>query len=186
MKKSKKLNLGCGIEIKKDYINLDWIKSKGVDIVYDLNKVPYPFKNNAFEKIYASHILEHLEGNWFEIIKELTRILEKEGVLIVKVPHFSSPGAFLENHKRFFRYRSFEPYNEQKTMKGLDQIKRYKLRTIYKKINFIKFPLIYNFFIEWLVNLSKSASLIYENTFLKSLFPANEIVFKLKKCQVSV
>jgi hypothetical protein len=44
----KKLHLGCGTNIKKDWINLDFVKLKGVEVVHDLNKFPYPFKDNTF------------------------------------------------------------------------------------------------------------------------------------------
>lgn len=177
----KKLNLGCGNDIKEDYVNIDYIKEKGVDVVHDLNKTPYPFKNEEFDEIYASHVLEHLEGDWFKIISELYRILKKNGKLIAKVPHFSSAVAFIENHRRFFRYRSFESFEEQKTIKGLDQKNKYKFKINFRKINFIKYPLIYNIPVEWIVNSGKSAALLYENTFLKSLFPADEIEFVLEK-----
>ena len=177
----KKLNFGCGRNILKGYINIDYVKGNGVDLVHNLNKTPYPFKDNTFDEIYASHILEHLDGDWFKIIKDLHRILKKDGILIVKVPHFSNAAAFIENHKRFFRYRSFESYEEQKIMTALDQKEGYKFKMIQREINFIKFPLIYNYPIELFVNSSKSAALVYENTFLRALFPANEIIFKLKK-----
>lgn len=38
-----KLNLGCGKDIKPDYINLDLRKVNGVDIMCSLNSFPYPF-----------------------------------------------------------------------------------------------------------------------------------------------
>lgn len=177
----KRLNLGCGEDIREGYINVDYIKSKGVDVVHDLNKVPYPFKSNNFDEIYASHVLEHLDGDWFAIIKELHRILKKGGILRVEVPHFTSAIAFIENHRRFFRYRSFESFEEQKTMRALDQIKGYRFEIVYRKIYFLKQPLIYNYLIEWFVNSSKSSALIYENTFLRSLFPAESLIFRLKK-----
>ena len=56
----KKLNFGCGTRIMKGYVNLDIVKHKGVDVVHDLNKFPYPFKNGEFDEIYARFILEHL------------------------------------------------------------------------------------------------------------------------------
>lgn len=177
----KKLNLGCGEEIKKGYINLDFIKGRGIDIVYDLNKTPYPFKNEEFDEIYASHVLEHLDGDWFSIIKELYRILKRGGRLIIKVPHFSSPIAFMENHRRFFRYRSFEPYDEQRKMMALDQKKVYRFKIASRKIVFTKFPFLHNYFVEWFVNLSKNSALLYENSFLRSLFPAEQIFFVLEK-----
>ncbi len=177
----KKLNLGCGTDIKKGYVNADFIKSEGVDIVCNLNETPYPFKSGEFDEIYASHVLEHLNGDWFKIISELYRILKEGGRLIVKVPHFTSAIAFIENHTRFFRYRSFESFEEQKTMKGLDQIKFYNFKIKYRKIRFNKMPLIFNYPIEWFVNMGDSAAIMYENTFLRSLFPAEELIFELEK-----
>lgn len=49
--KKKKLNLGCGKDIKKEYVNLDIRKFPGVDIIHDLNKFPYPFKDDSFDEI---------------------------------------------------------------------------------------------------------------------------------------
>ena len=176
-----KLNLGCGEDIRKGYVNLDYVKHLGVDKVHDLNKLPYPFKDNSFDEIYASHVLEHLDVEWFAFIKELNRLLKKGGRIIVKVPHFTAALAFIENHRRFFRYRSFESFDEQGTMKALDQKKFYNFKIEYRRIKFIKYPLFYNIIIEPLVNLSKSTALIYENTFLRALFPAEELVFVLRK-----
>ena len=58
----KKLNLGCGKKILKGYINLDCVKFPGVDKVHNLNKYPWPFKDNEFDEIYCDNILEHLDG----------------------------------------------------------------------------------------------------------------------------
>ena len=77
----KKLNLGCGKDIKpskEGWINLDNVKLKGVDIVYNINKFPYPFKNNEFDKILCSHILEHV-NDIIKTLKELSRITKKGG-----------------------------------------------------------------------------------------------------------
>ena len=84
----KKLHLGCG-EIKKDgYVNIDWKESTQPDILYNLNKFPYPFEDNAFEVVEAVHVLEHLDKP-FEVMRELHRISKPEGKLLIKVPHFS-------------------------------------------------------------------------------------------------
>lgn len=55
-----KLNLACGRDIRKGYINLDIAKLDGVDIVYDINKIPLPFGNEQFKEILAYAILEHV------------------------------------------------------------------------------------------------------------------------------
>lgn len=84
----KKLNLGCGEDKKEGFVNLDWNKLVEPDVVHDLNNVPYPFSDNEFDLVNASHVLEHLEKP-FIIMEELHRILKPNGKLIVRVPHFS-------------------------------------------------------------------------------------------------
>lgn len=84
----KKLNLGCGENKKDDFINIDWNREVEPDIVHDLNKLPYPFEDNSFDLIEASHVLEHLDKP-FLVMKELHRLLKPDGRLIIKVPHFS-------------------------------------------------------------------------------------------------
>ncbi|MEK6954514.1 MAG: hypothetical protein AABX01_05875 [Candidatus Micrarchaeota archaeon] len=49
-----KLNRGSGITKQKEgWVNLDIVKSEGVDVVHDLNKFPYPFKKSTVEKVNA-------------------------------------------------------------------------------------------------------------------------------------
>ncbi|MFH1903658.1 MAG: methyltransferase domain-containing protein, partial [Candidatus Omnitrophota bacterium] len=59
-KKYQKINLGCGKKIRKGYLNLDFVKAEGVDVVHDLNQYPWPFQDDTFDEIYASHLLEHI------------------------------------------------------------------------------------------------------------------------------
>jgi len=68
----KKLNLGCGAYIREGYDNLDCVKNPGVNIAWDLNKFPYPIKDNAYDET-AKFILEHLESIE-KCLKELHRI----------------------------------------------------------------------------------------------------------------
>ncbi len=96
----KKLNLGCGEDKKEGFVNLDWNKLVEPDAVHDLNKVPYPFPDNEFALVNASHILEHLEKP-FVIMKELHRLLKSGGKLIVKVPHFSRGFTHAEHEHGF-------------------------------------------------------------------------------------
>ena len=87
-KQIKKLNLGAGEDRREGYINVDWNDLAKPDVNHDLNKLPYPFDDNTFDEIFASHILEHLDKP-FLIMKEFHRLLKPGGKLILKVPHFS-------------------------------------------------------------------------------------------------
>src|SRR3989344_2340989 len=98
--KMKKLNIGCGEFKKKGYINLDINKNVKPEVVHDLGKFPYPFKNDYFDLVEADHVLEHTEDP-FKVMKEIYRIMKPNGTLIVKVPHFSR-GFTHADHKRGF------------------------------------------------------------------------------------
>lgn len=49
----KKLNFGCGKDIRKDYINADITTLEGVDKIFDFNVFPYPFLDGEFNEIFA-------------------------------------------------------------------------------------------------------------------------------------
>jgi SAM-dependent methyltransferase len=85
---TRKLNLGAGEGKKEGYVNVDWSPLTKPDIVHDLNAFPYPFADGSFDRIEASHVLEHLDKP-FLVMKELHRILAPGGTLLIKVPHFS-------------------------------------------------------------------------------------------------
>ena len=84
----KRLNIGCGEFKKSGYINGDIVESLRPDIVIDLEKIPYPFKDECFDLIEADHVLEHL-GDPFAVMGELHRLLKPSGKLVIRVPHFS-------------------------------------------------------------------------------------------------
>lgn len=95
-----KLNLGAGQFKKENYVNIDWDTNARPDVLWDLNKFPYPFKDESVDLVEADYVLEHLE-NPFKVMKELHRILRFQGILIIKLPHFSR-GFTHPEHKRGF------------------------------------------------------------------------------------
>lgn len=117
MKSDKKiLDIGCGNHKIKGAVGLDAVKIEGVDVVHDLNKIPYPFKNDSFDVIHANQILEHLEAPLDDILGEMCRICKQDGVIKIIVPHALSVGAFSDpTHKKFFVWFTFDYFgsNEQ-------------------------------------------------------------------------
>lgn len=103
------LNLGCGKTRIPNSIGVDSVKIKDyVDIVHNLDITPYPFQDNYANEIHLYHALEHLH-NPIRKLEEIYRILKPGGVLYMKVPHFSSMGAFTDlTHIRPFGYSSFD------------------------------------------------------------------------------
>lgn len=107
------VNLGCGKTRIPGSIGVDRVRIENfVDIVHDLDKTPYPFKNNSIDEIHFYHVLEHLQQP-IKKLEEIHRILKPGGTLYMRVPHFSSLGAFTDlTHIRPFGYMSFDCLQE--------------------------------------------------------------------------
>ena len=111
-RKPRKLNLGCGMNIKKDYINLDRSKLVGVDVVHDADRYPWPFKNNYFDEVYARDVIEHLK-DIFKVMNEIKRISKPGAKVILTVPYWHSSAAFYPNHHYFFNVDSLKLFTEK-------------------------------------------------------------------------
>lgn len=175
----KLLNLGCGTDIKKGWVNLDCVELPGVDVCHDLEKFPYPFPNDYFDLILARHVLEHLD-RFVDAIRELHRILKPGGVLRVIVPHFSSKDAFSDpTHKRCFSVNTFDYF-----VKGHSRNYYFDFQFSYikkKRIRFQKrvaYP--YNYVLEYLVNANRHLQNLYEGSPLR-VFPAYEVEVEIVK-----
>jgi SAM-dependent methyltransferase len=106
----RKLNFGCGKDIKEEYINADISQHEGIDKIFDFNIFPYPFSDNEFDEILADNILEHLDNIPF-IMKELHRITKPDGKVRIIVPYYNCYGAYNDvTHKHYFSHLSFEPF----------------------------------------------------------------------------
>lgn len=82
-----KLNLGCGMDKKKGYINIDVRREVNPDLVWNLEQLPYPFDDESIEEIIAKDVLEHFSYRRIEpIIKEWHRILKADGKLFIQAP----------------------------------------------------------------------------------------------------
>ena len=80
------LEIGCGSSRLPEFETLDIVGGPNMDYVYDAAK-PLPFKDNTFDLIYASHVLEHIP--WYkteEVLREWVRILKPGGQLEVWAP----------------------------------------------------------------------------------------------------
>jgi predicted SAM-dependent methyltransferase len=109
---NRKLNFGCGKDIKKYFINLDKVNLDGVDIVADIEK-SLPFMDNCFGEIYCADVLEHVD-NFMGLMRELHRITCADGIIKIMVPHLSFFAAYSDpTHKRFFGYHSFDYFTEE-------------------------------------------------------------------------
>ncbi|MCL5018846.1 MAG: class I SAM-dependent methyltransferase [Candidatus Pacearchaeota archaeon] len=88
-RKMKKLNLGCGDDYKEGWINVDFRKNVKTEVIHDLNKIPYPFKENSIDLVYMRQVLEHVDRP-INVLKELSRICKNGARIKIYVPHANS------------------------------------------------------------------------------------------------
>jgi len=172
---NKKLHLGCGTSILKDYVNVDVVALPGVDVVYDLNKTPYPFKSSSFNEVFCRHFLEHVE-NLINVLEEISRITKNNGTLNIIAPYFSGHGAFNDpQHKSFFTYKTFDYFSE----KGYYSTAKFKILKkrifFFSSKNFMKSK-IFSLPFDFLINLCP----VFYQRFFCWIFPSAEIHYSLK------
>lgn len=79
-----KLNLGCGDDVKEEYINCD-LYSEKADMKFDAKKIP--MEDNSVDEIFASHLIEHFDfKEGFEVLKEWNRVLKPGGKVVLETP----------------------------------------------------------------------------------------------------
>ena len=78
------LDVGCGESPYSKYfpnrVSFDLEYTEGANLIADVNDLP--FKNESFEQILCSEVLEHLEVPE-RGVKEMERVLKKNGKLII-------------------------------------------------------------------------------------------------------
>jgi len=126
----KKLNLGCGEEYRTGWVNVDCRNNVKVDVKWDLEKFPYPFKDNQFDEVLMGHVLEHLIDP-IRVLREIIRISKNKAKVIVEVPHAISYANIASiQHKANFTENSFTP--EHLKEYDLEQLKLIKNEFVYK------------------------------------------------------
>lgn len=94
-------------------ITLDINADHGTDIVWDLEQLPLPLGDNAFDEIHAYEVLEHTgtQGDYkffFAQFSELWRILKPGGLLVGTCPGRNSIWAWGDpSHKRIVQPANF-------------------------------------------------------------------------------
>lgn len=180
-----KLNLGCGSDIRPDYLNVDIFPYDASVKIVDVEK-PLPFEDNQFEEILAQDILEHVT-DLCSVMKELARVLKPNGRLVIRVPHFTFRNVHIDpTHKRGCSYRTFEFF--VKSDREQDKFFHWFSKTESFDIHFedtpifimainLPFNLIMTFSDKWKYRLYE----LYERTFLCRLFPAANLEVVLVK-----
>lgn len=107
-----KLNLGCGKDIREDWINID-IQDFGGNVVHDLETFPYPIKSNSIEEIEMKNSFEHITKQ-VELLEECYRVCKDHAIIQIYSPHFASISTYQDpTHKRGISWNYFTFFNRK-------------------------------------------------------------------------
>jgi len=106
------LHVGCGDDKLSGAVGLDRLKLPAVDVVHDLDKLPWPFADGSFDIIFAHSVVEHV-GDLVAFFDECWRILRPGGHIVMAVPYFRCVDAFTDpTHTHFFTGNSLDYFIE--------------------------------------------------------------------------
>lgn len=84
-----KMNLGCGRDIRKGYLNVDISDAVGAQKVMDIQKTPWDFADDQFDHIIVYNVLTQIASpqKFVEVMNELWRVTKDTGIIEIRVPN---------------------------------------------------------------------------------------------------
>ena len=104
-----RLNLGCGHDILRGWVNVDQSDRLGPNVmVWDLDVLPWPWPEDIAEEIRGVDIYEHV-NNPVGFMMEAHRVLKPGGFLRLQTCYWQSMDAYTDpTHKRASTEDSFD------------------------------------------------------------------------------
>jgi hypothetical protein len=83
----RRLNLGCGFDLRHGYLNVDFQPSHNPDLIADVGELGF-LPTGYYEEILAQDVLEHLpRTSTCKVLVHWNRLLAPGGVLRLRVPN---------------------------------------------------------------------------------------------------
>jgi predicted SAM-dependent methyltransferase len=122
----KTLNLGAGNRIIENAVNHDLRKHRSeIDVAHDLNRLPWPWEDEAFDSVVAWAVLEHLDIDLLTAMDEMWRVLVPDGEASIKLPHWQHEISYGDPTHRYVVGRNiFDTFDP-----GTDKGERYDFYT---------------------------------------------------------
>lgn len=95
MEEKIRLNLGCGRDYRKGYINADISPEVKPDVVCNIEDV-IPFRNDTFDEVLCNNVLDQIffPEVFVSVMNDLWRITKKDGEIFIRVPNAEDACAF--------------------------------------------------------------------------------------------
>ena len=153
------LDIGCGHNKYPGSIGIDNNANTAADVLCDLDRTPYPFRDSQFDQIRATHVIEHV-ADVMATMKELHRLARPGGRIVLVTPHYTDFSSFCDpTHRWHLNSYSFRHFGEDHG--GYDFYTSQKLREIRVHVRLLALWRYLGF--ELLVNLIPRFRLFWEH-----------------------
>jgi SAM-dependent methyltransferase len=169
------LDVGCGLNKLPGAIGIDRNPASRADVICDLDRFPYPFKDSSFDKLQAIHVIEHV-SDVIKTMEEFHRLLRSGGEAVIATPHYTDFSSFCDPTHRWhltsFSLRYFGEnhggFGYYSGARFAEVAVRVKLLALWRYLGF-----------EWAVNASARFRLFWEH-YLCYLVRGKVIEWKLR------
>jgi SAM-dependent methyltransferase len=153
------LDVGCGRNKFPGSIGIDHNPRTAADVLCNLDRPPYPFRDNLFDQIRVVHVIEHVE-DVLATMKELHRLARPGGRILLVTPHYTDFSSFCDpTHRRHLNSFSFRHFGEDHG--GYDFYTQQKLKELRVHVRLLALWRWLGF--EILVNHSRRFRLFWEH-----------------------
>ena len=144
------LDVGCGINKTPGAIGIDRNPRSKADVLVDVDRMPYPFRDGSFDRIRAIHVIEHV-ADVIQAMEEFARLAVAGGIIEIVTPHYTDFSSFCDpTHRWHLNSFSFRYFGEDHA--GFGYYSRVRLRERKVRVRLLALWRWLGF--EWLVNAS--------------------------------
>ena len=131
---SRVLDVGCGVKKYPGAIGIDRIAGTAADALVDLDRFPYPFRDDSFEQVRAVHVIEHV-SDVIRTMEEFHRLLHNGGVVYIATPHYTDFSSFCDpTHRWHLNSYSFRYFGQDNAGFGYYSKSRFREKKVRLKL----------------------------------------------------
>jgi len=170
------LDVGCGLQKLPGAVGIDRNPSSRADVICDLDRFPYPFRDACFDFVRAVHVIEHV-ADVLRTMEEFHRLLRPGGRLLIVTPHYSDFSSYCDpTHRWHLSSYSFRYFGEDHA--GFGYYSQARFREISVRLRLLA---LWRWLgLEWLLNRWPRARLFWEH-YLCFLIRGKVVELELEK-----
>ena len=153
------LDVGCGINKYPGSIGLDRNLRSRADVIADIDRFPYPFRDQSFDELRAVHVIEHV-ADVMKTMEEFHRLVRPGGEVTIVTPHYTDFSSFCDpTHRWHLNSFSLRYFGEDNA--GYGYYSHARFRENFVRVNLLTFWKLLGF--EFLVNRSRRFRRFWEH-----------------------